>query len=234
MRGNGDTDGLMEDEYTKQELDDALEVIAWLARQNWCSGKVGMFGISWGGFNALQVAARKPPALKAIVTMCSTDDRYEDDVHYKGGRCSTRSWAGPRPCWPIPRGRPTPRSSATVAQDVDGAAGERALPRVPWLGHPHRDAYWKHGSVCEDFAAIEAPMLAVGGWGDAYKNAVPRLVKGLRAEEGHHRALDPQISAFRRSRSRHRIPAGGAALVGPLAEGRNHRGLPRSGLPATS
>ena len=44
-----------------------------------------MFGISWGGFNALQVAAHRPPALEAIVTVCSTDDRYADDVHYVGG-----------------------------------------------------------------------------------------------------------------------------------------------------
>jgi uncharacterized protein len=57
MRGSGDSDGLLRDEYTEQEQQDALEVIAWLARQKWCSGRVGMFGISWGGFNALQVAA---------------------------------------------------------------------------------------------------------------------------------------------------------------------------------
>ncbi|MDP4623047.1 MAG: CocE/NonD family hydrolase, partial [Hydrogenophaga sp.] len=85
IRGNGDSDGLMDDEYTPQELSDALEVIAWLSAQPWCSGKVGMFGISWGGFNALQVAALRPPALAAIVTLCSTDDRYEDDIHYTGG-----------------------------------------------------------------------------------------------------------------------------------------------------
>ena len=47
----------MEDEYTAQELNDAVEVINWLAKQQWCSGTVGMMGISWGGFNALQVAA---------------------------------------------------------------------------------------------------------------------------------------------------------------------------------
>ncbi len=76
MRGNGDSEGLMFDEYTKQEQDDALEVIALAAQQKWCSGSVGMIGISWGGFNGLQVAARKPPALKAVVTLCSTDDRY--------------------------------------------------------------------------------------------------------------------------------------------------------------
>ena len=85
MRGNGDSDGLMHDEYALQEQDDAMEVIAWIARQKWSNGKVGMMGISWGGFNALQVAARRPPALKAIITICSTDDRYEDDIHYKGG-----------------------------------------------------------------------------------------------------------------------------------------------------
>ena len=88
IRGSGDSEGVLADEYSQQELDDALEVIAWLAGQPWCSGAVGMFGISWGGFNALQVAALQPPALKAIVTLCSTDDRYADDVHYMGGACS--------------------------------------------------------------------------------------------------------------------------------------------------
>ena len=76
----------MEDEYTTQELNDAVEVINWLAKQPWCSGMVvGMMGISWGGFNALQVAALQPEPLKAIITLCSTVDRYADDIHYKGG-----------------------------------------------------------------------------------------------------------------------------------------------------
>ncbi|MDT2084969.1 MAG: CocE/NonD family hydrolase, partial [Planktomarina sp.] len=85
MRGNGDSQGIMKDEYTEQELQDAQATIEWLADQTWCSGAVGMMGISWGGFNALQVAARQPPALKAIITLCSTVDRYADDIHYKGG-----------------------------------------------------------------------------------------------------------------------------------------------------
>ena len=96
MRGSGDSDGILHDEYLKQEHDDALEVIAWIAAQPWCTGKVGMMGISWGGFNALQVAARRPPALKAIITVASTDDRYADDIHYMGG-CMVDDqvvWAG--------------------------------------------------------------------------------------------------------------------------------------------
>ena len=72
MRGNGDSEGIMEDEYTAQELQDACDVIAWAASQSWCNGNVGMMGISWGGFNALQVASLQPPALKAIATLCST------------------------------------------------------------------------------------------------------------------------------------------------------------------
>lgn len=85
MRGNGESDGLMHDEYTAQEQADAVEATAWIARQPWCSGNIGMMGISWGGFNGLQVAALRPPALKAVITLCSTDDRYADDIHYKGG-----------------------------------------------------------------------------------------------------------------------------------------------------
>ena len=96
LRGSGDSDGVMLDEYLPQELDDAVSVIAWLAGQPWCSGTVGMMGKSWGGFNSLQVAALRPPALKAIITVCSTDDRYADDVHYKGAV----SW--PQTCWAGP------------------------------------------------------------------------------------------------------------------------------------
>src|SRR4051794_30061328 len=85
LRGAGDSDGILEGEYLVQELTDGAAVIAWLAAQPWCSGAVGMMGISWGGFNALQVAALRPPALKAIVTVASTDDRFADDIHAMGG-----------------------------------------------------------------------------------------------------------------------------------------------------
>jgi len=85
MRGNGDSQGLMDDEYSEQELQDAESVIAWLRAQPWCTGRIGMMGISWGGFNSLQVAARQPEGLEAIITLCSTDDRYTDDIHFKGG-----------------------------------------------------------------------------------------------------------------------------------------------------
>jgi putative CocE/NonD family hydrolase len=180
IRGSGESDGLLSDEYARQEQDDAIEIIAWLAAQPWCSGAVGMMGISWGGFNGLQVAARRPPALKAIVTICSTDDRYADDVHYMGGAKLNAGfgWASfffGAMCHP-----PDP---ALVGERWRAMWLER-LANVPlfleiWTRHQRRDAYWRHGSVCEDYAAIQCPVYAVGGWTDGYTNAIPRLLERL-------------------------------------------------------
>ncbi len=183
MRGSGDSDGLMHDEYTQQEQDDACELIAWLRAQPWCSGRVGMMGISWGGFNGLQVAALRPPGLDAVITLCSTDDRYTDDIHYKGGTLLNENlgWSATmfayssRPPDPLLVGED--RWRAIWMQRLE----QEPLLAIPWLEHPHRDAYWKHGSVNEDFHAITAAVLAVGGWNDAYTNAVPRLVAGLQS-----------------------------------------------------
>ena len=180
IRGSGESDGLLSDEYARQEQDDALEVIAWLAAQPWCSGAVGMMGISWGGFNALQVAARRPPALKAIITVCSTDDRYRDDVHYMGGAPlrANFGWASflfGAMCYP-----PDP---ALVGDRWRSMWLERLnhLPLFiePWVRQQWRDDYWKHGSVCEDYSAIRCPVYAVGGWTDGYTNAIPRLLAHL-------------------------------------------------------
>ncbi len=180
MRGNGDSEGLMEDEYSEQELQDACDVIAWAASQPWCNGKVGMMGISWGGFNALQVAAKQPPALKAIVTLCSTDDRYADDIHYKGGLLlnENQGWGATMLSYSSRPPDPALVGERWRAMWLDRLENEPFLPAT-WLSHQTRDAYWKRGSVCEDFSRIKAATLAVGGWGDAYKNAVSRLVTGI-------------------------------------------------------
>lgn len=182
MRGNGDSEGLMFDEYTRQEQDDAIEVIAWLTIQKWCTGKVGMMGISWGGFNSLQVAARAPQALKAIITLCSTDDRYADDIHYKGGCLINENagWAATMLAYSSRPPDPEIVGRKWKAMWLDRLKNQPFL-LINWLQHPHRDAYWKHGSVCENYGGIEAAVLCVGGWNDAYSNAVPRLMKGLRS-----------------------------------------------------
>ena len=181
MRGTGESDGILEDEYTEQEQEDALELIAWLAEQPWCTGAVGMWGISWGGFNALQVAARRPPALKAIMTLCSTDDRYADDVHYRGGcvlALDMLHWASSMMTWNARP--PDPRLAGENWRETWLDRLEAANAWIePWLSHQRRDEYWKQGSVCEDYSAMECPVYAVGGFADGYTNAVPRLLERL-------------------------------------------------------
>lgn len=180
MCGNGDSEGIMEDEYTEAELQDACDVIAWAAAQPWCNGRVGMMGISWGGFNALQVAAMRPEALKAVVTLCSTDDRYADDIHYKGGLLLNENmgWGATMLSYSSRPPDPAVVGEKWRAMWLERLRSEPFLPAL-WLHHQRRDAYWKRGSVCEDFSAIKAATLAVGGWGDGYKNAVSRLVAGI-------------------------------------------------------
>ncbi|MGI8386318.1 CocE/NonD family hydrolase [Robertmurraya sp. P23] len=182
MRGSGDSDGILYDEYLAQEQEDALEVLSWISEQSWSTGSVGMIGKSWGGFNGLQVAARQHPALKAIITLCSTDDRYADDVHYMGG-CLLASdmlwWASTMLVY---NGRPAdPR---IVGEEWRSSWLERLEKTPPfvekWVEHQRRDDYWKHGSVCEDYSKINIPVFAVGGWADGYTNAIFRLLEGLK------------------------------------------------------
>jgi putative CocE/NonD family hydrolase len=183
IAGSGDSDGLVQDEYHKREQDDALEIIAWLAKQPWCTGKVGMIGISWGGFNGLQVAARRPPALKAVISLCSTVDRYADDVHFMGGCVlnDTLDWGGY--FFTIGALPPDP--------EIVGKERWRDLWKhridnmecypILWMEHQRRDAFWKHGSVCENYDAIQCPVLTVSGWVDGYTAAVFRNVENLKA-----------------------------------------------------
>lgn len=182
LRGSGESDGALRDEYLKQEQDDALEVIDWLCRQPWCDGAVGMIGISWGGFNGLQVAMRRPTALKAVVSICATVDRYADDIHFKGG-CQLAENLGWSSTMLAFQSRPPDPLLVGGRWREMWLERLRELPHLvaTWLDHPTRDAYWKHGSVCEDWAAIRCPVLAVGGWNDAYKNAPAQLLANLRA-----------------------------------------------------
>jgi uncharacterized protein len=179
LRGSGDSEGVLTDEYLELELSDGEDVIAWLADQSWCDGTVGIMGISWGGFNGLQLAARRPPALGAIITVASTDDRYADDVHYMGGCLlgDNLSWASTMFSYnSLP---PDPALTPAWRERWHERLQGSGLWLDTWLRHPHRDDYWKHGSVSEDHSRIAVPVMAVSGWADGYSNAVFRLLEHL-------------------------------------------------------
>ncbi len=181
IAGTGESDGLFDDEYSERELSDGEAVIAWIARQPWCDGTVGMIGISWGGFSGLQLAFRRPPALKAIVTVCSTTDRFRDDTHFMDGCLLTDNFGWSAQMTAYLTRPPDP----DLCDDWRDAWLQR-IDQLPFLGaiwqqHPRCDDYWRHGSVSEDWSAIRAATLAVGGWADAYVNAPPALAAHLDA-----------------------------------------------------
>ena len=181
IRGSGDSEGILTDEYTAQEQADGLEILAWIAAQPWCSGAVGMIGISWGGFNGLQLAALRPRALKAVISVGSTDDRYATDVHYYGGGLTKDNidWSAV-----MFSHNALPPDPEIVGENWRAMWLERLEANRPWaigwMAHQRRDAYWRHGSVCEDIGAIEIPVMAVNGWADNYAETVPRLMATLK------------------------------------------------------
>ena len=183
IRGNGESEGLMTDEYAAQELQDGCDIIQWLSEQPWCNGNVGMMGISWGGFNGLQVAALNPAALKAVITVCSTTDRYADDIHYKGGCMLGENFGWATQMLSYSSRPPDPQ---LVGDNYWLEMWKHRLDNLStnwseWHRHQHRDDYWKHGSVCEDYSAIKAAVLSIGGWHDGYRNTISHLVENLDA-----------------------------------------------------
>lgn len=193
LRGTGDSEGLLLDEYHEQEQRDGCEVIAWIASQPWCDGAVFMIGKSWGGFNALQIAARRPPALRGVVSVCASDDRYADDAHYKGGCLLAENFRWGAALFALVSQPPDPliAGEAWRARWLERLAHAQPFA-ARWLREPLRSAYWRQGSVGEDPRAIACPVYAVGGWADGYTNAIPRLLaarpeatRGLVGPWGH-------------------------------------------------
>ncbi|MBU2959255.1 CocE/NonD family hydrolase [Citreicella sp. C3M06] len=179
LRGTGESEGLFDDEYSEQELCDIEDVIAWIAAQPWCTGAVGIMGISWGGFNGLQVAARRPDALKAVISACSSVDRFADDIHYKGGCELTESvnWATHIMSWfSLP---PDPEQTGNWRDVWLNRLENTPFAAAEWARHRTRDAYWRHASICEDFAAIDTPILSIAGWHDGYRNTPAKLLEGV-------------------------------------------------------
>jgi putative CocE/NonD family hydrolase len=205
IRGTGDSEGLIDDEYTPQEQQDGCDALAWIAEQPWCSGNIGMVGISWGGFNALQIAALQPPALKAIITVGSTDDRYATDIHWVGGCLSKDNFDWSATMMAHNDLPPDPELVGDKWRAMWEARMHQNSPWIlQWMQHQRRDDYWKQGSVCEDFSKIKIPVYAVNGWADNYSESIPRLLAGLQTpckgligpwahSYPHHAAVKPEI-----------------------------------------
>ena len=181
IRGTGSSAGLSTDEYTATELDDICQVIAWLAAQEWSNGRVGMYGTSWSGFNSLQVACLRPPALGAIAPIYASDDRYTDDVHDMGGALKAVDLVD----WVLymVAGNALPPVPAVFGDGWREEWGRRVDEVEPWLlrwlEEQADGPYWRHGSVRPDYGRIGCPTLIVAGWADGYTNIAFRGFEAL-------------------------------------------------------
>ena len=170
----------MVDEYALPELNDGVECIAWLARQPWSNGAIGMRGLSWGGINALQIAAMAPPALKAIMPMGCCDMRYTDDAHYIGGALGRTNFQWGMSFKSVMAGPPDPRIVGPEWESMWRQRLEATPPILAtWVSHQRNDAYWQRGSIATDYSAIRCPVYVVAGWMDTYANVVGRLLEKL-------------------------------------------------------
>ena len=200
VRGTGSSAGDATDEYPAEEQRDLVEVIAWLAAEDWCDGNVGMFGTSYSGFNSLQIACERPPALKAVCAIYSSDDRWTDDVHWRGGAlrlvdlvdyCHYMTPLIVLPPVPAAWSHPDGRSWDTEWQRRLDTFEPWVLT---WLRENRYGDYWRRGSVRlgpdgSGYDRIACPVMLVAGWADGYRNNSFRTIKALAANGVPHRLL---------------------------------------------
>jgi putative CocE/NonD family hydrolase len=178
IRGTGNSEGrTIPYEYSDIELDDGEVVIDWLSRQSWSNGRVGMFGISWGGFNSIQMAVRNPPALKAFVALMATEDLFQDDVHYMDGIMHTDSWMMSHDLYNSMPGAPD------FVMDEDWYRNRFDVePSVFTYMRQQRDGqFWDRASARDKYDRIKVPGFHIGGWYDGYRDSLPRMLANVRA-----------------------------------------------------
>jgi predicted acyl esterase len=183
LRGTGSSEGVAADEYPASEQADLCQVIGWLAAQPWSTGSVGMYGTSYSGFNSLQVAAARPPALKAVVAIYASDDRYTDDVHYTGGTAKLLDLVD-YPLYMVALNAlpPVPAIAGPGWRDRWRERVEGLEPwLLRWLEEQVDGPYWRQGSLRPAYERIACPTMLVAGWADGYRNATFRVMERLRA-----------------------------------------------------
>ncbi len=198
LRGTGSSGGDARDEYPPVEQRDLATVIAWLAAQEWCDGGVGMWGTSYSGFNALQLACERPPALKAVCAIYASDDRWTDDVHYRGGALKLLDLVDychyMTPMCQLP---PVPAVWGEGWREEWHRRLETQEPWVlTWLRETRDGEYWRGGSVRTPatgpdagYDRIGCPVMLVTGWADGYSNVAFRTLAALRRLGVPHRLL---------------------------------------------
>ncbi len=178
IRGTGRSEGtLPEWEYSEQEWadgDDGDRVAG--GTGPWCTGAVGMWGISWGGFNSIQMAMRPADARRApaIVAVDATDHAVQRRraLHRRhDARRRVRHHDRP-PERAVTGARLPDSTSETLAR-----ASTRRRGSCAGSGSSATAPFWRRGSLAPDYERLTVPALLIGGWYDGYRDSVPRMLE---------------------------------------------------------
>jgi uncharacterized protein len=175
IRGFGNSQGTPpEREYSAQEQSDGEEIIAWLARQSWSNGNVGMLGISWGGFNSIQMAMRHPQALKAILATAATEELFKEDVHYMDGIFHVDEF---ELTMDLDQGR-SGAPDYTLDPKIIGPRMDSEPWSLMYVKHQRDGAFWR--SPVRPLETLQVPCFLIGGLQDGYRDSIPRMLERVR------------------------------------------------------
>lgn len=172
-RGAGRSPGHL-DLLSPRETKDLYDCIEWAAAQAWCTGRVGLSGISYYGINQWQVAELQPPHLSAMCIWEGASDLYREMFFHGGVFCTFGDvWFDGRV---VPRQHGVGARGARSRLNGDWVAGPETLPNEileatrshlahDALEHPLFDEYWE--ARVPDFSRIIVPFLSAGNWGGA-------------------------------------------------------------------
>ncbi len=188
------------------EENDGLDTLDWLAEQEWCDGRVGMFGASYLGAVQFAVASSNHPTLRALNPQFMAGDCWQHAYYFDGvySLGLTFSWlvlevnarvseASLLPFYDIPNLlRQLPLGTLDEKMGCQPSAAFRNL-----LKHQSPDEHWDAWRWREIFKDTTVPMLITGGWydyyaGDAFLNfAELRKSPDLKVAASHRLIVGP-------------------------------------------
>jgi hypothetical protein len=201
FRGLGNSDGVVWDAMDPREAPDGAETVEWAARQPWCDGNVGMWGMSYGGITSFKTAALQPPHLKAIVPIMGSLDIYHDFL-YPGGCLNCLGAFGAWGSFMIAMNLTPP-----MYQDPAGRWYRLWKERLencrppymfPWQDHPAYDEFWQSKAIQAE--RIRVPTFLIGGWRDIFPEGMVRSYERITAPRkllmGPWMHTRPDVSPF--------------------------------------
>jgi putative CocE/NonD family hydrolase len=187
----------------QDEIDDGYDTVEWIAEQDWCIGRIGMYGTSYLAATQWLAAVGAPPHLTTIVPAFTASDYHDGWIYHSGALLHSFAigWALPFELGALERSDVPPERRPEVAaqiramlSDIAATTSHFPLKDVPvfsenglgsyyfeWLEHPDEDDYWRRWSIEQHHDRITIPVLSFGGWYDMFLRGTIRNFTGLSA-----------------------------------------------------